>query len=43
MKSTIEDEKASKERIYHEMCKQKEMCSNLKMLLENKSAQNMQL
>jgi hypothetical protein len=43
IRSQIEEEKSSKERIYNELCREKESNNNLKMLIENKSAQYMQL
>ncbi len=43
MKKNIEEDKQSKQRLYTEVCKERENSDNLKMLIENSEAQVRQL
>ena len=43
MKNTLEEEHRSKERLYSEVCREKENNSNFKLIIENSEAQIRQL
>ena len=43
MKNTIEEEHLSKERLYSEVCKERDNVHNFKLIIENSEAQIRQL